>query len=112
MKFNAVPTACEAFSYGQVEDYTIIVKKSLAVSDVNKTNEMVVYPNPVKEVINIQSKDSSELSYQIYNTAGQVILSGKSSDKKINAQKLTSGNYILELMNKEGVKSTQKFIKK
>ncbi|WDF46663.1 M4 family metallopeptidase [Chryseobacterium sp. KACC 21268] len=112
MKFNAVPTACENFSYGQVEDYTLIVKKLLAVSDVNKTNEMAIYPNPVREVINIQSKDSSELSYQIYNTAGQVVLSGKSSDKKINAQRLTSGNYILELINKEGVKSTQKFIKK
>ncbi|WP_379970113.1 M4 family metallopeptidase [Epilithonimonas sp. UC225_85] len=111
--YSQTPTSCSTITYGQVEDYSLNIQDVvLAVSDVNKVNQTVIYPNPVKDVINIQSKDSSELSYQIYNVAGQVVLTGKSADKKINAQQLTSGNYVLELTSKEGVKSTQKFIKK
>ena len=112
MKYNAAPTACENFSYGQVEDYTLIGKKFLAVSDLTKDNATILYPNSVKDIINIQSKDGGELNYLIYNTAGQIALKGKSSEKKINAQNLASGNYIIELTDKNGVKTTQKFIKK
>lgn len=112
MKYNAAPTACENFSYGQVEDYTLIGKKFLAVSDLTKDNATILYPNPVKDIINIQSKDGGELNYLIYNTAGQIASKGKSSEKKINAQNLASGNYIIELTDKNGVKTTQKFIKK
>lgn len=112
MKFSSAATACETFSYGQVEDYTLIGKKFLAVSDASKGNATLLYPNPVKDIINIQSKDSNEFSYQIYNTAGQIVLKGKSADKKINAQNLSTGNYIMELTDKNGEKTTQKFIKK
>lgn len=112
MKYNGTPTACESFSYGQVEDYTLIGKKFLAVSDLTKDNATILYPNPVKDIINIQSKEGGELNYLIYNTAGQIALKGKSSEKKINAQNLASGNYIIELTDKNGVKTTQKFIKK
>ena len=110
--YSQTPTSCSTINYGQVEDYSLNIQDILAVSDVNKANQTTIYPNPVKDVINIQSKDSSELSYQVYNIAGQIVLTGKSADKKINAQKLTSGNYILELTTKQGEKSTQKFIKK
>ncbi|KFC24670.1 M4 family metallopeptidase [Chryseobacterium sp. FH1] len=110
--YNQTPTSCSTINLGQVEDYSLNIKDVLAVSDINKENQFVIYPNPVKDVINIQSKDSSELSYQVYNVAGQVVLTGKSSDKKINAQKLVSGNYVLELTSKFGEKTTQKFIKK
>jgi len=110
--YSQSPTSCSTINYGQVEDYSLDIQDVLAVSDVNKTNSIILYPNPVKDVINIQSKDSNEFSYQIYNLAGQVVLTGKSSDKKINAQKLSSGNYVLELTNKQGEKSSQKFIKK
>lgn len=112
MKYNGSPTSCEAFTYGQVEDYTLIAKKTLAVSDINSSSATFVYPNPVKDIINIKSKNSSEFNYKVYNTAGQVVLNGKTSDNKINAQRLSEGNYILELINKQGEKTTQKFIKK
>ena len=112
LKYNAIGTACESFTYGQVEDYTLNVKNiTLAVSDTNG-NATAMYPNPVKDVINIQSKISGEFAYKIYNTTGQMILKGNSSDKKIRAEKLTAGNYIIELIDKTGTKVTNKFIKK
>ncbi|AZB21584.1 T9SS C-terminal target domain-containing protein [Kaistella haifensis] len=111
MKYNAVPTSCETFSYGQVEDYSVEIKEVLANNEVSANGkEFNIYPNPVKDVINIQSKGNSEFTYQIINAAGQVVLSGKTTGKAINAQRLSSGAYLLKIEN-NGVSSTHKFIK-
>lgn len=111
LKYNSIPAACGTISYGQIEDYTLNVSNSaLAVSNTN-TFKTMLYPNPVKELISIQSKMNGEFSYRIFNTAGQVVSRGNSSDKKINASKLTVGNYIIELTDKEGNSTTNKFIK-
>jgi len=113
MRFSTTPTtACGTIPYGQVEDYTLEVKdKDLAVSNI-KTDGTAVYPNPVKDVLNISSKTSGEFSYIIINTAGQIVNKGKSSDKKVNVEKLSVGNYIIELSDTNGNKITNKFIKK
>lgn len=112
MKYNAIPTSCETLSYGQVEDYTLNIKeKILATSDLS-TNESSIYPNPVKDFITIQNKVNGELSYRIFNAAGQLVSKGISVDKKVSAEKLNVGNYIIELTDKNGTKTTNKLIKK
>lgn len=111
MKFNTIPTACENFTYGQVEDYTVKVVPNLAVADINKNSAFNIYPNPVKDVLNIQTSRSGEISYQVINTAGQAVLSGKTKGQNIQVQSLPIGNYIIQMTNGEET-STQKFIKK
>ena len=112
LQYNAIPNPCGTIAFGQIEDYTLNVKdKILAVSSVN-SDAMSIYPNPVKDVLNIQGKVSGEFSYKIFTIAGQIVLKGNSADKKINVEKLTVGNYIIELTDKAGNKMTYKFIKK
>lgn len=112
MKYSSNPTsACGTFSYGQIEDYTLNVTTVLGLTD-NAAVKTLLYPNPVKDIISIQNKANGEFSYKIFNVAGQIVSKGKSADKKINATNLTTGNYMIELMDKDGIKTVTKFIKK
>jgi hypothetical protein len=38
MKYNGIPTACEAFPYGQVEDYTVKLALVLLTLLLNSSN--------------------------------------------------------------------------
>ncbi len=53
MKYNAAPTSCETFSYGEVEDYTVnlvdtrALEANVSTIPTDKV-EAVIYPNPTK----------------------------------------------------------------
>ena len=124
MKYNAAQTACETFSYGEVEDYTVNVgqaavsKSFAAVQNVqeigNEPNifDASLYPNPVisGNKLNISVPDNRKLDYRIFNSVGYEVASGKVANQSININKLTSGTYIVRFSDgqKEIVK---KFIK-
>lgn len=111
LKFNSIPSACGTINYGQIEDYTLnVMNSTLAVANTDATKTSV-YPNPVRDIISIQSKVNSEFSYKMFNTVGQVVLTGNSAGKEINVSKLTVGTYILELTDKDGKVTTTKIIK-
>lgn len=120
MKYNAIPTACESFSYGQVEDYSInitaagtVVVNEL-VADADKTDSQItLYPNPVENELNISLFEQKEKAsgFKIINELGQQVSSGYLSESPINVSKLNTGIYIIELNNGQE-KVAKKFIKK
>ena len=112
MKYNGIPTSCETFSYGQVEDYTLNIKPAGTVAElvgVNVENEVNVYPNPVKDILNIDAK--GDYNYQLISTDGKVVKDGNQSDSAINVQNLPTGMYIMKI-TKDGKISSHKVIKK
>lgn len=109
MRYNGVPTACGTIARGQIEDYTLNVGV-LGTADVD-VKATKIYPNPVKDFINIQSKAQVKYDYTIFNVSGQMVSKGTSSEKTINAQSLSKGVYVIELNYHNGGKITQKFIK-
>ncbi|PIF46889.1 putative secreted protein (Por secretion system target) [Chryseobacterium sp. 52] len=118
MRYNALPTSsCGTFNYGQVEDYTLKVASSVAVTSLfaessvdNSNNKIRVYPNPVKDIIKIKSASGSEFRYQLVDALGKVVLSGETKSQSINVESLLQGVYILSLDNGKET-STQKIIK-
>lgn len=120
MKYNGIPTSCESFSYGQVEDYTINITASGAVAveemtaGIIETTESIsfaLYPNPVESELNVSLSNSNGYSYKILNTIGQQVITGKISGNPIDVSKLNTGLYIIEL-NEGDKKIVKKFIKK
>lgn len=129
MKYNGIPTSCEAFNYGEVEDYTVVIGAAqLAISDQKNTNtiekhnlvtdDLIIesYPNPIDgnfmNVV-IHNEVWKKSKVQITDGKGNVLkrlnLKGKST--KIDVSDFASGVYFLTLANGTE-KITKQLIKK
>jgi bacillolysin len=120
MKYNAAPTACETFSYGEVEDYTVNIggtpiagiASNIAgeLGNENSIYDVKMYPNPVSEFLNVKTLDNRAASYRVINYLGQQVDAGKLSENTVNVSKLGAGVYLFEV--NDGQKTiTKKFIK-
>ncbi len=122
MKWGSEPTSCETFSYGEVEDYTVIIgsaritnSEEAVISAKELHNEAAlftasVYPNPSSDFIAIGIEDQRAVTFNLYNTMGQKVKSG-SITRNIDIKALRTGMYILEV--NDGQKSvTTKVLKR
>lgn len=131
MKNGSAQTACQAFKAGEVEDYTVNVG-GIPLADApidepidtaaepinygltattNDSLDFLMYPNPVSGMLNLDIANNSVVDYKIYNTVGQVVLSGKTTSTQLDVAKLCSGIYVFEIG--DGTKTlSKKFVKK
>ena len=119
MKYNAASTACETFSYGEVEDYTVNIGgtaiaglttniSSSELGDENNIFDYSMYPNPTVNSINVKMGDNRKTSYRIFNYLGQQVDAGKLSENDINVSKLSTGTYFVEV--NDGQKTMTKIL--
>jgi len=90
--------------------YVTTVQNVLGTSEIsNDKAELTIYPNPVKDVLNIQSKNQI-VKAEIYDTNGRILISASLKGNSINVSELSKGNYIIKLSSKDKT-SVHKFIK-
>ncbi|HAV02143.1 MAG TPA: hypothetical protein DCW95_02920, partial [Chryseobacterium sp.] len=101
---------CMGASYGQAEDYTVNVG-TLGTSEAKRQN-LSVYPNPVVDVLNIDS-DSKVSGVTVYDLTGKVVSNHTMAAQKnqINLSKLSPGVYVVIVQTEAGSK-TVKILKK
>lgn len=80
---------------------------NLGVSNVAK-NQIKVYPNPVKDILHLQSSENIEKA-EVYSIDGKLI-STELNTKMLNFSKNQKGIYLVKIYTKSGVQ-TQKIIK-
>jgi uncharacterized delta-60 repeat protein len=82
---------------------------SLSTTSFDTTNAFVIYPNPVQNVLHLQSNNFTSIkSVKIYDLQGKVVL--QDTNDTINVSNLSKGVYIVKITTEEG-EVTKKFIK-
>lgn len=74
--------------------------------------QLKVLPNPVKDILKLDAKLSYNLSYEIYNVQGELILSGtlNANENNLDVRNLLPGVYLIKAYSQIG-HQTQRFIK-
>ena len=86
---------------------------NLSTSQFNSENEIKVYPNPAKGIINIDlvSDSFGESTFVMYDVQGRQVINKKSSNviEVLNIENLSEGIYMLTIENDLG-KTTRKIV--
>lgn len=95
------------------QNLLVVEGSTLAINSFNN-GVFSIYPNPVKNVINIQLKDTVTVALKsalVFDLNGKVVLSTSDLNQPIRVENLATGTYILSISDVENRNYTQKFMK-
>ena len=85
--------------------HAVIESTISSVASESRT-ELAIYPNPITDIIEIQSNDFLDGILRLINLQGQVVLEKKCegiSEMQINASELPSGTYVCQVISDNAV---------
>jgi hypothetical protein len=80
-----------------------VVPLVTASVDTNSLNEIYLYPNPVKNTLNIDSKNVTIDAVLIFSIDGKEVLNINKVQNSVDVSSLTSGIYIIKITSNENV---------
>ncbi len=109
-KFNVTITSFDGEESINQEFIFYIQKDKQILTTQNKTSEQVVlYPNPAQNYIQINGVDNIEHTI-IYDMNGKVVATLKNASSEVNIANLSNGTYILKIVS-NGQTILKSFIK-
>ena len=99
-----IPNPCYNGTYGFTIDLNVDIQDPLSSGEFNK-NPFSVYPNPVKDILNL-SYTQNITTVEVYNLLGQKVkeIQVGSTQAKIDMTSLASGNYLVKILAEDLVK--------
>lgn len=95
-------------STGLLFDTFSLTGIGLGTSEVNLSNSLSIFPNPVSDILNIKTKEKVQ-SASIFDMTGRKI-EARVMDNKVDVTNLERGTYIINIQTANGTTS-EKFIK-
>ena len=94
------------------EIFSMKLSHLAGLSPLGETDAFNIYPNPVSDLLNIESKDCDITEFEIFNIEGKRILTGdlKECLNRIDVNCLRPGFYNV-IVNSKGLRLTKKIIK-
>jgi aminopeptidase N len=70
----------------------------LVIGETEKTEDLILYPNPSKGIFTVQTANGGKLNYSVYHMNGKIYTSGIASDgQTIDLSNANSGTYLIEI---------------
>lgn len=115
---NPVPTPCLDLQFGQVEDYSVLVRLPVKVDEIGSNIGFNVFPNPFAGATRIeyQLQNNATVTLEVFNAVGSKVQSLVLSEKQAggkhtyNFEGSTAGIYTVRLTI-DGKSSVQKIVK-
>ena len=90
-----------------------VFERYYSVEENNFANEISIYPNPAKDVVNISFSNNAECRLiDIYSIDGRLMKSQNDNSNKINIANLTPGLYLIKVRMNDGKEFTEKIVVK
>lgn len=67
----------------------------------NQIAGLKLYPNPVKEVLQIESNNTSEKTIELFNVLGKSVYKGKTINNSVNLSNVNKGVYVVKITEEE-----------
>lgn len=99
----------EGVAFGTIQNRSFKVG-TLGVNDIT-VPKVGIYPNPVGDIINITNV-SNKSKFKIYSAAGQLVMDGVVSEKKVDVSSLVKGVYVISINDDNKEVLNTKIIKK
>jgi serine protease len=110
---NVEPSECGEWTFGEVEDYCVMLDGPVGVNEVNQRS-FSIFPNPVHDQITVvmhQDLKGKNAEYRLIKMDGRIIQTGTIFDNQtLDCSQLSSGLYLLELSSDGNARYTR-FIK-
>ena len=90
----------------------LINNPSLGIPDVSQTG-ISMYPNPVSDILRIESSESNLFTFQLFNVAGERVSQNKvmSDSFELNVSEIPKGIYVITIKHlSTGIIESQKII--
>jgi hypothetical protein len=87
-------------------NYTTTVQNTLGLQENDFINNISVYPNPAKNILNFKTEHNIS-KVEVYDITGRILSSNSVSENKIDLSNLKTGNYILKLYTEKGIMNTK-----
>jgi VCBS repeat-containing protein len=93
----------------EIKSNRAILGTNLAVNDFSIDNQIMLFPNPTTNLLNIKLNDGNELiSGEVYNSLGQKVLN--ITNTQFSVEQLPSASYLIKVVTEQG-QGTKMFIK-